>query len=248
MELFSNTDLLWVFLSSIPIGIFAIVMGGTMFLSIPVFQILIPEFTLGAIVGTVKVGRVLGNAIALAPLKKNIQPKKILFLSLILCITGAIGALGLTSVSNSYILPAILIAMLVMEGAPWLSTKMNRSWLTIAAIAVGIYGGFIGAGTSLIILALLRLYTPGDEKIVEVRSQGIYLEMINSAAAVAVIAFSGILVTPIWLAWTAGSIIGSYIGGIIIERTGKMPPHIQKWMLRAVFLFAICVAVWRMGI
>ena len=73
MEIWSDISNLYLFLSAVPIGVFAVVLGGSMFLSIPVFQIFFPEMSMSAVIGNIKVGSVIRNMGAVVVLKKHIN-------------------------------------------------------------------------------------------------------------------------------------------------------------------------------
>jgi len=246
MESFFDQRLLWVFLSGIPVGIFAIVLGGTMFLSLPIFQLFFPELSLGALVGNIKVGSAIRNAFAIWPLRRRLRIREIFHILVALLAGGFIGAFGITNVSQSFVLPVIVLAILVTEAAPWISGRISKSTYIVVAVLAGVFGGIIGAGISLIILSLLRIQIPDNDRIVEVRADAILLELINTLAAIVVFMFFGKLIFPLWVSWALGSIIGGYIGGHIVERTGRFPPAIQRYLLRAVFGFALAVAGYKL--
>jgi len=240
--MFISTDLLIVFFAAIPIGIIAIVLGGTMFLSLPLFQLLYPTLTMGAIVGNIKVGSVFRNITAVIPLWKEIHLKDLLIPAIPLILGSICGALGIAYLSQKFILPALLIAILLTEFASKISKYITPKIYFIVALAAGIFGGILGAGISLIIISLVRIRIHDDNKIFQVRAHGILLELLSTVAAVVVFAFSGVLITSLWIAWTLGAIIGGYIGGYIIKYTGKCSPLLQKWLMRLMFVVAIAIA------
>lgn len=246
MDVFYDPNLLWLFASSVPIGIFAIVFGGTMFLSIPVFQLLFPEMIMASIIGNIKMGSVIRNVGAVHTLRKHINAKKFLPLIAIFCAGSIIGALLVSHASNALILPTIVVAIFVTEFAPWISKHIPKSFFYLITFAVGIFGGIIGAGILLLIIALLRIAIPEDHNLHHVRSLAIFTELLMAVVAVIVFAFTGHLIFHVWVVWAVGSLIGGFIGGKILHHTGKMSPHVQKWALRAIFVFAVLVSVIRL--
>lgn len=229
-----------VFLSAIVIGIFAVVMGGTLFLSLPLFQILFPEMALGAIVGNIKIGSVLRNAAALIPTASKLD-WQVLKLAPILCLGSVLGSLQIVSVST-VIVPIVLITgLLIHEFGRRLKITSQLFWLI--AFGVGFYGGIFGAGIMLLILSLLNLRYAS---LVEARAGALLLEMLLSIVAVAVFWQHELIVWPLALIWAGGGIIGGFAGGAIINRTGKLPPTIQGWLVRSVFLLALLVALLRL--
>lgn len=246
MEIFYDPALLWLFLAGIPIGIFAIVFGGTMFLCLPVFQLLFPEMAMGAIVGNIKMGSILRNLSALYPLRHHIQIKPILPLIILFCAGAAIGAFSIASVSQIFILPAIIIAILVSEFSSVIAKHIPRSLFYLIVFLTGIFGGILGAGILLLIIALLRVQITEDEKLHHVRALAVFTEFLISLSAVIVFWSKDLLILKIWLIWAIGSMIGGFIGGMILHHTKKMHPKTQKIFLRLAFLFAFMVAVIKM--
>ena len=246
MDAFSDPRLLLLFVCAIPVGVLAILLGATQFLSLPIFQLLLPELTLGAIVANMKVGSVLRNLIALKPLRHHIRPRELRSLLVPLCVGGAIGALGVANVSQAFLVPALLVAIAVTEGAPYLGKRLTTRQILVLSFLAGIFGGILGAGISVIILALLRIRTPDDAKILEVRAQGVFLELATTAASIVAFALQNQLILAVWVTWAAGAMIGGYIGGRLLEHTGKFSPRTQKMFLRAAYLVALAVATARL--
>lgn len=240
---FSHLTLLWLFLSGIPIGIFAIVFGGTMFLSLPVFQILFPELAMGAIIGNIKMGSVIRNLGAVFVLRKDISLKGIWPLFTLFCGGAVLGAISIANVSQVFIPPAIIAAILISEFSKQISSHIPKPIFYLAVLLTGMFGGIIGAGISILILALLRIRIHEDHRIHHVRSLAIFTELLLTIAAVVVFWIQGQLIFSIWIAWAAGSIIGGFIGGKLIHYTGKLNPKTQKIALRAVFAFALIIAL-----
>ena len=148
--------------------------------------------------------------------------------------------------SQKYVLPIIIGAFFVTEYAQVLASKFGPKLFIVLAILVGIYGGLFGAGIFLLILALVRMKIPQDERIIEVRVNTVVLEIGNAAAAVVAFAILGKLSFTIWVPWAAGSIIGGYLGGVVIKKTGHCAPETQKTLLRLIFLFALLISVYKL--
>lgn len=245
MELLVSTSHIWLFFGGIVIGVLAILLGGTMFFSIPLFQFLFPGLSLGGIVGNIKVGSVIRSISASSALWKKVSLNIALPFLLPLVIGSAIGALSIASVSQNFVLPALIVAIILSEAAGVISRNMPRSLMHVFSFGFGLFGGILGAGIGAILPALVRMRIPDDAQIVDVRAIAVFLELSIHIVAVIVLLFAGVLDMNIWLPWSAGSLIGGYIGGRLIVHTGKLSGTVQRWMLRGVFLFAIALAVWR---
>jgi uncharacterized membrane protein YfcA len=222
--------------SAIVIGTFAVLFGGTLFLSLPLFQILFPEMSLAALVGNIKLGSVVRNATALIPLWSFIQ-KDIVPLAAVLCTGSVLGALLVTEVSLYWVPAVLIVGWLVSERAGKITLSKNLYWL--AACTIGVYGGILGAGIMLLIVALLQL----RHELVHARANAVALELSVSAVAVLVFLQLSLIEWTIALTWAAGGIIGGYLGGALLAKTGSLSGETQRWLLRAAFVLALVVAI-----
>jgi|GEM_PF-1896087 len=235
-------ELLLIFLAAIPIGIFGILIGGNAVLSIPLFQILYPEMTLGAIIGNIKPGSVVRNIASLVPVWRDLNYRTIAPLLIPLVAGSAIAALLVSSVSQAWVLPVLMLGWLVVEYAPKLAHRISPNIQWAGAWLVGMYGGVLGAGVSLLILSLLRIQNPAGDDIYLLRAHALWLETLFTSAAVAVFLYQGLVFWPIALVWLVGALIGGYVGGRLLKYTGRLSGRTQTRILRAGFVFAIAVA------
>jgi len=198
-----------------------------------------PELTLGAMLGNLKVGSVVRNATALIPLWRQLDPR-LWRLAIPLCLGSTAGALSVTGVSQTLIPIVLTIGLLVNEVTSHLRLG-NRSFY-ICAFIVGIYGGILGAGIMLLILTLVHLRST---ELSRARANAICLELILSLVAVLVFWKFALIIPDIAIVWTLGSLMGGYIGGHIVHRTGKLPALWQKNLVRLAFVVALTVSLWR---
>jgi uncharacterized membrane protein YfcA len=240
-----DPTLFWLFLLAIPVGLFAVVIGASQFLSIPIFQLFFPQMTLGAIVGNLRIGNMLRDAIALIPVRKDIKLASLWSYIVVICIGSVLGTLATANIPQWVLLPILLLAVMVTEAAPYISRYVHRHALTAAFFLTGVYYGIIGAGGSVISLAFLRIRFPSDKEIHAVRVHMLLLEFSAFAVSVAAFILTGKIDWRISLTWAAGAMIGGYVGGIVLKRTGKAKPKTQIILLRTVYVIAIAVAAWR---
>ncbi len=237
-----DPTLIILFLAAIPIGICAIVFGGTMFFSVPVFQILFPEMTLGALIGNIKPGSVVRNVASLLPLRHDINYRGLLFLLIPLALGSVVGAFGIVHMSQAFVLPILLIGFLITEYAKSIEKFVPPTLYVAITFLVGAYGGIFGAGISLLIVALLRIKQNDDQAIYKTRADALFLETVLTALSVGVVMYAGLFSLPIALTWAAGAIIGGYCGGLILKRSGSLSGNIQKLVLRGGFAVAVLIA------
>ena len=100
---------------------------------------------------------------------------------------------------------------------------------TLAILPVGIaaiYGGYFGAGLSVIVLAVLGLLLDDSLTRLNALKQSISLS-INVAAAIFFL-FSGHVIWPAALVMAAGALIGGAAGGRL---AGRITPAILRWVV-----------------
>lgn len=98
----------------------------------------------------------------------------------------------------------------------WGFDSSGRSGAFLPVSLAAVYGGYFGAGLSVIVLAVLGLFFEDSLTRLNALKQCISLS-INVAAAV-VFLFSGMIVWPIALVMAVGALAGGAIGGSVAER------------------------------
>lgn len=228
--------------SGVVLGIFAVVFGGTMFFTIPLMQALFPEATFGTIIGNAKVGsffRSIGSTIST---HKQIAYKDCIKLSAVAFIGTVIGASLIADLGQAWLFPAICIAILFALYAPKLAALVSPKSFHVVSFATGVYAGIFGAGIGILLVALLRLKYPEDSQIAFVKIQARFVEFLLVITAVVTHFLHGNLVAAIWIPWSAGALLGGYLGGIILNKVGAMTPKVQKALLYASFALAFLFA------
>ena len=244
-EIFANSTLLSLLPLSFIIGIFSVVIGGGFFFSIPLMQILFPGITFGQVVGNLKVGSFFRGIGSTWTTRKQIDWKEDLIFSLPLLLGAILGVSAISHLSQKWLLPAMIIAVLFGELAPRIAKHITNKHFYFASILTGTYAGFLGAGLGIILVSLFRLKHPEDEKIAYVKMQARFIEWLLLIIAVIMHFLHGNLIFTIWAVWSIGSLLGGIVGGKLLHKIGKMPGKYQKIVLRIAFTFAILVALWK---
>lgn len=106
---------------------------------------------------------------------------------------------------------------------------MPEKWAALPVALAGIYGGYFGAGLSVIILATLGLMVEDTLTRLNALKQGISFS-VNIAAAVFFL-FSGKVVWPAAVVMAAGALIGGVLGGRL---AGRIKPSTLRWIVVAI--------------
>jgi hypothetical protein len=105
-----------------------------------------------------------------------------------------------------------------------------------AQFAVGVYGGYFGAGIGILVLAVLGLM--GETNIHRMNGLKNWGGLCMNFAAAVSFAASGIVDWPVALAMAAGGLAGGYGGSRLAQRVGQRPVR------RAVVMIGLASAVW----
>jgi hypothetical protein len=116
----------------------------------------------------------------------------------------------------------------------WLVQRTTRGggshiaefWVIPPVYLAGIYGGYFGAGLSVIILAVLGVILEDTLTRLNALKQAVAFS-VNIAAAVFFI-FSGKVVWPAALVMAVGAIIGGSLGG---KLAGRIKPSSLRWVV-----------------
>ena len=97
--------------------------------------------------------------------------------------------------------------------------KIHEAWAVLPVIPAAIYGGYFGAGLSVIVLAVLGLILDDSMTRLNALKQAMAFS-INIATAIFFL-FSGKIVWPVVLVMAIGSLVGGTLGGRL---AGRIPP------------------------
>jgi hypothetical protein len=93
---------------------------------------------------------------------------------------------------------------------------VSEAWAALPVGVAGIYGGYFGAGLSVIVLAVLGLVLDDNLTRLNALKQAIAF-CVNIAAAVLFV-FSGLVVWPVALVMAVGALVGGALGGRLAGR------------------------------
>ena len=115
------------------------------------------------------------------------------------------------------------------------SQGRSEAWVVLPVFAASVYGGFFGAGLSIIVLAVLALVIDDTFTRLSVRKQAIAFS-VNIAAATFFL-FSGRVVWPAALVMAVGELAGGVLGGLL---AGRIRPETLR---RVVVVIGVTVAL-----
>lgn len=240
-------------LSGCLVGIFGVVFGASMFLAVPIFQIVFPGIgNFGSIIGSIKVGSLARGLTSTIATRNNIR-----FASLTkyipLFVGTLIGAFAISALNKDFVIPVLIVGILVALNVQKISDVIRnvKGLFSVFGLLVGIYVGFFGAGAAILIMALLRVGEPQiygrDGQIALLGIQSRFVEFLIGWIAIIGHIFAGTLTLalwPLWLWWALGAAIGGAIGGVLMNKLTHVSASIQRLFLYVAFSIAIGTALY----
>jgi uncharacterized membrane protein YfcA len=169
---------------------------------------------------------------------------------------GLLGALLLRSTSSAVferLVPfLILFATLLFTVQAPIQRRLNalphdakahsRTWMAcalLAQFAVGVYGGYFGAGMSIMMLTTLAFM--GMEDILKMSALTSFLSFCTNGVASILFALSHMVVWPYVFAMMVAAIVGGYAAAGIARKIGKVA--VRRFVIAVGFTIAIVLFV-----
>ena len=242
----SGSDIVLAGLAALAAGFINSLAGGGTLISFPALVALgIPEIAANVTNTVALCPGYLGGAIAQREELRG-QERRLWFLIPAGITGGLIGGMLLLYISAEIfriIVPfLILFAAVLLAGQdrvrewikqhPGNSSKKERITNTVLPVGfTAVYGGYFGAGLSVIVLAVLGLFFDDTLTRLNALKQCISLS-INAAAAIFFI-FSGMVVWPLAAVMAVGALAGGAMGGRV---AGQINPDLLRWTVVAIGL------------
>ena len=146
------------------------------------------------------------------------------------CILGAAAGATLLLVGSAatfrLIVPWLVGAgTLLFAASPFISRRLEhidrehasrRLAMVVGVFFVAIYGGYFGAGLGILLLAVMAVALPIDIK--EIQGLRNVISLVINVTAALIFVVHGHLATSDVLALLAGTLIGGYLGALLIQR------------------------------
>jgi len=232
-------EYLLLFISGILIGTIGVLFGGSMFLSLPLWQFFFPGMNYGQIIGNLKTGSLSRGFASSFSTWKKINLNEAITIIVPFVISSIISTATIAKVDQKYLIYAILVAIVFSELSPKLAKFINKRTRIVFSILLGFYAGFIGAGIGIMLVALLRTIFPSTSQIIFVKIQARFVETVSTIFVVFAHIYYGNIIWPIWIIWAAGTLLGGYIGGHTLKKIIHISNRGQKIYLVIVYVIAL---------
>ena len=125
-----------------------------------------------------------------------------------------------------------------LKAAPHTGQPRSRTWMAcalVAQFAVGVYGGYFGAGMSIMMLTTLAFM--GMEDILQMSALTSFLSFCTNGVASILFAASHMVVWPYVFAMMVAAILGGYAAAGVARRIGKV--IVRRFVIAVGFTIAI---------
>lgn len=155
---------------------------------------------------------------------------------------GGVGGGALLLVSQEKVFNALVPVLLLLSSSllalqgplrAWLvrrnggnAARASEAWTALPTALAAVYGGYFGAGLSVMVLAMLGLFLHDTLTRLNALKQSIALST-NVAAAVFFL-FSGQVLWSAALVMAAGALVGGVVGGRL---AGRIKPQVLRWIV-----------------
>jgi uncharacterized protein len=171
------------------------------------------------------------------------------------CVVGSVAGAVLLLLTPDKAFTAVVPLLIGFATVLFAAAGPIRGWIAARAAAtrgaggglrlvlfapVAVYGGYFGAGMSVMLLALLSVSRAEDFRATNVLKN--LLSGLTSFVAVVVFVLQGVVAWPATLAMMAGALIGGFAGGRLVR---ILPPTPVRWVVIAAGAVLTVVYAWR---
>ena len=189
-----------------------------------------------------------GNFMAgLADLQRRPRWDRSFLALLLVCAVGSAAGAGLLLVTPEKAFTAVVPLLIGFATILFAQSARIRRWVTPSGrpgvlwfAPVAVYGGYFGAGKSVMLLALLSVSRAEDFRATNVLKN--LLSALTSFVAVVVFLVQGIVAWPSTLVVMAGAVGGGFLGGRLVR---VLPAPAVRWIVIAAGSALTLVYAWR---
>ena len=189
-----------------------------------------------------------GNFMAgLADLQRRPRWDRSFLALLLVCAVGSAAGAGLLLVTPEKAFTAVVPLLIGFATILFAQSARIRRWVTPSGrpgvlwfAPVAVYGGYFGAGMSVMLLALLSVSRGDDLRATNVLKN--LLSALTGVVAVIVFLVQGMVAWPFTLAMMAGALVGGFLGGRLVR---VLPAEAVRVIVIAAGAILTLVYAWR---
>ncbi|MBS1566761.1 MAG: TSUP family transporter, partial [Bacteroidetes bacterium] len=231
-------------------GFIDAIAGGGGLIQTPASLVLLPQYPVATVIGTLKIPAFCGTAMAASQYARRVKLllPHLVVMMLVAALAAAAGSRLLTVVSNQFMKPLLLFVLVGVAIYSYANkrfgqhTGKNHSprrqwfWALAISIVIGFYDGFIGpgAGTFLVLAFISRL----GFDFLRASAHAKFVNLATNMGSILFFAASGKIVYAIALPMAACNALGGWMGAKLALLKGN-------GFVRIVFLTVVCGTILR---
>lgn len=245
-----TTELIFLCIAAFLAGFIDAIVGGGGLIQTPVGLILLPQFPVATVLGTLKIPAFSGTSIAAIQYARTVKLdyKRLAAMTAIAFCAAFTGSKLLTLVSSSFMKPLLLVILVGV--AIYTYTRKNfgvhsekdhtesQQWWYAAGISlvIGFYDGFIGPGAgSFLILAFVTML---GFDFLKASAHAKFVNLSTNLGSIIFFALSGKIIYAIALPMALCNALGGFCGARLAILKGNA-------FIRIVFLVVVCGTILR---
>lgn len=226
------------------------IVGGGGLIQTPAGLILLPQYPVATVIGTLKLPAFSGTSIAAIQYAKKVSVNRRLlpWMMLIACMASFSGSFLLTQLSNSFLKPFLLCVLVVVAIYTYSNKKFGthterkhsarKQWLyaLLISLVLGLYDGFIGPGAgSFLVLAFISLL---GFDFLKASAYAKFVNMATNLGSIFLFALTGKVIYAIAIPMAVCNALGGWLGARLAILKGNK-------FIRIFFLVVVCITIIR---
>ncbi|GEM54331.1 hypothetical protein B0A58_06605 [Flavobacterium branchiophilum NBRC 15030 = ATCC 35035] len=233
-------------------GFIDAIVGGGGLLQTPMSLVLLPQFPVATVIGSVKIPSFSGTFLAAIQYLKKVKLKwNLLIIMILLAIPAAfLGSLLLTKVNNNFMKPILLIILVGLliytytkknfgqKSILNLTKKQQIKGAIVSSVVIGFYDGFIGPGTgSFFVLAFISLL---GYDFLEASANAKMVNLATNLGSIILFSCKGKIIWSIALPMAISNAFGGFLGSKLAIQKGNA-------FIRIFFIIVVVGTLLRFG-
>jgi uncharacterized protein len=247
VELF---DLVLLCLVAFAAGFVDAIAGGGGLIQVPMGIVLLPQFPVATVIGTLKIPAFSGTAIAATQYAKKVKIdyKQLALMAFIAFVAAFAGSNLLSMVSNNFMKPVLLFMLIAVAIYTYSNKKFGihshkahskkQEWMyaIFISLVIGFYDGFIGPGAgSFFMIAFISLL---GYDFLKASANAKFVNLATNFGSICFFLIKGIIIFKIAIPMAICNAVGGALGARLAIFKGNK-------FIRLFFLFIICLTIIR---
>ena len=224
--------------------------GGGGLIQVPMGIVLLPQYPVATVIGTLKIPAFSGTGIAAIQYARKVKVdyKQLAAMAFVAFVAAFTGSKLLTMVSNDFMKPLLLFVLIAVAIYTYSNKKFGihthkahserEQWIyaVVISLIIGFYDGFIGPGAGSFLMIAFISFLGYD--FLKASANAKFVNLATNFGSICFFALSGKIIYSIALPMAVCNAIGGALGARLAIFKGNK-------FIRVFFLFIICLTIIR---